>query len=85
MKLHKSHSDSVLLIVSGGPQYQAFYKFTKPLWSIYPTSRVFLIFSVILIKAWNVEYCCLKPDKVIVIETSMQSFIRKFFKYFLKI
>ena len=41
---------------------KAFRKSRKAPQAIFPTSRAFRKFSVILIKAWDVEYCCLNPN-----------------------
>ena len=41
---------------------KALYRSIKTPQAIFPSSRAFLIFSVILIKVWDVEYCCLNPN-----------------------
>ena len=53
MKLHESHSDSVLSIWCSTVS-KTFSKYTKTPKPIFPLSRVFLIFSVILFKALDV-------------------------------
>ena len=40
---------------------RAFYKSTKTPQPIFPSLRAFLIFSVMLIKIWDVEYYFLNP------------------------
>ena len=53
-----------LLTVSGGLQYQKLFVSLQKLHNLYliPSSRAFLIFLAILIKTWNIEYCCLDPN-----------------------
>ena len=38
---------------------KSFFKSTKTPQPTFPSSRAFLIFPIMLIKAWDVEYCCL--------------------------
>ena len=52
LKLHKSHSDSFLPTVSGGIQCQKLFVSQQKLHNL-QSSRAFILFSVILIKAWD--------------------------------
>ena len=67
-----------------------FYKSTKTLQPTFASSRAFLVFPVTLIKARDVEYCCLNPNcKLIILLLLLKKvynlFIHKLFKYLFNI
>ena len=53
---------SILPAVSGGLQYQSFLQVCKISATYISIIKSFFIFSVILIKAWDIKYCCLNPN-----------------------
>ena len=84
-----SHSDSILLTVSVGLQYEKLFVSQQKLISQYLHHQEFFQFVLSYIKAWDVEYCCLKLDSmleiILYVDKGMQSFLHNFFKYFLNI
>ena len=75
------------LTLSAGQQCQnLFVKKPQP---ILPLLTAFLMFSVKLIKVWDVKYCCLNPNCKLQIKLFLKkgkkSYIHKLFEYFLNI